>query len=65
MSRYLTATTATLALISLAAIPAPARGAVFEVGVGGPGILAYDPPFVVRSWLFMTKLNSLLTLFLI
>ncbi|KAL5533378.1 hypothetical protein ACEPAF_5154 [Sanghuangporus sanghuang] len=46
MPRFFAATTAALALISLAAIPAPARGAVFDVTVGGPGIIAYNPPFV-------------------
>ena len=47
MSRFFAATTAALALASLAAIPA--RGAVWNVTVGGPGILRYDPQFVVRS----------------
>ncbi|EJD06125.1 uncharacterized protein FOMMEDRAFT_18308 [Fomitiporia mediterranea MF3/22] len=44
---YFAAATTVLALASLAAIPA--RGAVFNVTVGGPGILRYDPEFVTAQ----------------
>lgn len=36
-------------LLSLALVPC-ALGAQFNVTVGGPGILKFDPPFVVRSF---------------
>jgi hypothetical protein len=35
------------ALVSLAALPS-INAATFDVTVGGPGILKYDPQFVVR-----------------
>ena len=35
------------ALLSLALLPW-VLGAQFEVTVGGPGVLKFDPPFVVR-----------------
>lgn len=44
MMFFTTATTA-FALVSLAAMPV--RGTVFNVTVGGTGVLRYDPEFVV------------------